>query len=425
MDQVKIHTFGCKVNTYDTSVLEKKLKNLSIKQPLHVINTCAVTKKATLEALKLSRKIKRNDPNSKVVITGCAAQVDTKDFEESQVDLIVANSDKDRIEYYVQDMFDDVSMGTRKIKSDIFKKDDVEFEGGVCESRTRAFLKIQDGCNSFCTFCVIPFARGKSRSLSIENICQRVNDLHQDGIREVVLTGIHIGDYEDETNNVTRTLEDLVESVLLNTKMPRIRLTSLEPKELSGRLLDLYSDERMCPHFHMSIQSMTNKTLAKMRRQYKKSDIERSFNLIYNKIPGAFVGMDLIVGFVTEDEDDFNETYLSLCDLPWTKIHVFPYSERPYTRASKWDDVVPSYEKKRRSKMIRELSESRLKARAKDQIGTTKKVLILKNGKALSRDYWECLIPEGMKKEKEEVSVSITGYEPSILSGKDGALKAS
>ena len=417
MDKVKIYTFGCKVNTHDTSVLEKKLMHLNPTTPLHIINTCAVTRKASLEAVKLARKIKKNT-SDKVVITGCAAQVDTEDFNTDIADLVVANSDKDKIDVHINNMF--TQSGDTKIKSDIFKKNTIEPTGGLCENRTRAFVKIQDGCNSFCTFCVIPFARGKSRSLSIDSICKQINNLHYEGIKEVVLTGVHIGDYADKDKG----LEDLVESVLLNTKIPRIRLTSLEPKELSTRLIDLYSDKRMCPHFHMSIQSLNNRILKKMRRQYEVKDITKAFSAIDKNINNPFVGMDLIVGFVSEDRSEFNQAHDLLANLPWTKIHVFPYSHRPHTRASKLKDDVLHEEKKYRSKVIRKLSQQRLHKKAQEQIGTQKNVLILKNQKGLSRDYWECVIDNNQHALEGEFPVVITGYKSSILSGKDGALEA-
>ena len=414
MDNVKVYTFGCKVNTHDTSVIENKFRGLKFKEPLHIINTCAVTRKASLEALKLAKKIKKRSPG-KVVITGCAAQVDTKEFENDYVDLIVANSDKDRLDYHIKNMFSD---SPKTIKSNIFEKADIESNGGLVEGRTRAFLKIQDGCNSFCTFCVIPFARGKSRSLSIKSICDQINQLHSEGIMEVVLTGIHIGDYSSEG----KKLEDLIESILKFTKMPRIRLSSLEPKELSNRLLEFYSDPRMCPHFHMSIQSLTNRILKKMRRTYDVKDIISSFDLIDKNIKDYFIGMDLIVGFVSETKSEFDESYNLLSNLPWTKIHVFPYSHRPYTRASKWDDTVSALEKKQRSKQMRELSTFRVNKKAKEQIGKTKKILVLKNQKGLSRDYWECKTFGRELSQAKEYTVQVKGYNPSIMMGKDGAL---
>ncbi|MCB0412408.1 MAG: MiaB/RimO family radical SAM methylthiotransferase, partial [Bdellovibrionales bacterium] len=317
-----IETFGCKVNSYDTGLLQKRLQSRgwswSKTEPnIHVLNTCAVTGEATKEALRRIRKIKARHPEALVVVTGCAAQVDTDQLSNlSAADLIIANSHKGRLEEIVDRYY----KGDRQrvFKSNIFKKEELEAGGGVRLHHTRSFLKIQDGCDSFCTYCVIPFARGKSRSLSIKNLVQRVQALYQQGVREVVLTGVHIGDYED----VNLKLEDLIETLLKKTFMPRFRLSSLEPVELSDRLLELYQDPRMCPHFHMSIQSAQTKVLKDIKRNYGAQEVEESLEKIALRLPRAFVGMDVIVGFPGESEAEFQETHDRLASLPWTRIHV-------------------------------------------------------------------------------------------------------
>ena len=295
----QIHSFGCKVNNYDAGMIQKNMNGFGFStdsnSKVHVLNTCAVTAEATKEAAKLAQKIKRNNPDSVVVVTGCSAQVDTEVFQNLEcVDLVVANSHKGMLPNLIKQYLNG-DLDEKIFKSNIFKKEDLEEGGGLEETRTRSFLKIQDGCNSFCTYCVIPFARGKSRSISIQNLVNRINSLYELGKQEVVLTGIHIGDYEDES--VNGKLEDLIESVLLNTKMPRIRLTSLEPVELSDRLIELYQDERMCKHFHMSIQSAQDSVLAAMKRKYTQKDVINSLNKIEDKVKNAFVGMDVIAGF--------------------------------------------------------------------------------------------------------------------------------
>lgn len=396
MTGYRIHTFGCKVNTYDSGLLAAKLTDsselLSLKSAqselptVHILNTCAVTGEATQEALRAIRRLKKNDPNCKVVVTGCSAQVDTEKFHDlAMVDLVVANSHKGQLQNLIAQMMRGELPG-RVFKSNIFKKEDLEEGGGQKEGHTRSFLKIQDGCNSFCTFCVIPFARGKSRSLTIEAIRQRVQDLLQNGVREVVLTGVHIGDYEFG-------LENLIEDLLLQTRLPRLRLTSLEPIELSDRLLELFSDPRLCPHFHMSIQSATTSVLSRMKRKYGAGEVANSLQIIAQHVPNAFVGMDVIVGFPGEGEDEFSETYERLQNLPWTKIHVFPYSERPGTYATKLDAKNQRSIIVRRSERLRELSILRHREIAARQIGTQKKVLILKDNKGLSRDYWPVAMP--------------------------------
>lgn len=405
----KIHTYGCKVNTYDSGLLQSRLQKggfVSSDEPrVHILNTCAVTKEATREAVKTARKLKAKDPFALVVITGCAAQVDTEEFTHLPgVDLVVANSHKGQLEDLISRFYKG-ELRERVYKSNIFKKDDLEAGGGLEQEHTRAFLKIQDGCNSFCTFCVIPFARGKSRSLTIDELVKRIQALHDQGTQEVVLTGVHIADYRDGE----KVLEDLVEAVLLKTKMPRFRLTSLEPGEVSERLLDLFQDERLCRHFHMSIQSANTKVLKDMKRAYDAQAVETSLETIARRVPGAFVGMDVISGFPGETEEEFADTYARLDRLPWTRLHVFPYSPRPGTFAARRSDGLDRSVIKARAHRLRELSDARLAAEANRQIGKSKAALTLRNGKLLSSDYWS-IDPESPLAELNQfVEVKITG----------------
>lgn len=421
------HTFGCKVNTYDSGLLQKNLEkhgyvySQAHESPeVHLLNSCAVTQEASKEALRVARRIRSKNPLAKIVLTGCAAQVDTEMFENvPTIDLVVANSHKAMIPFLIDDLYKG-KIQQKVFKSNIFKKESLEEGGGIEESHTRSFLKIQDGCNSFCTYCVIPFARGKSRSIPIKNLVERVRGLHQHGVQEVVLTGVHIGDYEDEVLGQKKGLEDLVESLLLQTSLPRLRLSSLEPVELTDRLLNLYSDPRLCPHFHMSIQSAETQVLSDMKRNYTSIDVLQSLDKIYRRVSGAWVGMDVIVGFPTETEVRFEETFKNLFDSHWTKIHVFPYSERPGTRAAKFTETVKKEERARRADRLRELSLLRQNQLAHSQLGTTKKVLALKGKKlgserisTLSRDYWPVQISPNISAfhEMNEFEVKVSAVE--------------
>lgn len=431
----QVHTFGCKVNTYDTGLLQKNLQGhgYSVQEGtprIHVLNTCAVTAEATKEAVRYIRRLKARDPFCTVVVTGCAAQVDTGAFENLPgADLVVANSHKGQLPDLLSRHFRG-DLEQRVFKSNIFKKEDLEMGGGVEKSHTRTFLKIQDGCNSFCTYCIIPYARGKSRSIPVADLVRRVKDLYAEGVREVVLTGVHIGDYEDEVGGQTLVMEDLIEHLLAKTSMPRFRLSSLEPVELSERLLDLYQDEKMCPHFHMSIQSANSDVLEKMKRKYTQADVINSLNQIAKRVKNPFVGMDVIVGFPTETAEQFEDTYLTLAELPWTKIHVFPYSERPGTRAVTYDQTVPLQERQRRASRLRELSLHRYESQGRAQAGSQKKVLVLRNaakgGHSLSRDYWpvEILGAEDFLAHwsGQEVDVKILKYDHSNKNRMEGHL---
>lgn len=432
MSELRFHTFGCKVNTYDTGLLQKRMASFGVttKAPIHILNTCAVTQEATQEAVRTIRRLKSRDPFCTVVVTGCAAQVDTDQFADLKAaDLIVANSHKGKLEELLGQYFRG-TLKDRVFKSNIFLKKDLEEGGGTEQQHTRSFIKIQDGCNSFCTFCIIPFARGRSRSISIVDLVRRIQDLEAQGVREVVLTGVHIGDYEDETRVQRNRFEDLIEELLLKTKVPRFRLSSLEPIEVSERLLELYGDSRLCPHFHMSIQSANTKVLGEMKRKYGQAEVMRSLQQIAEKVPGAFVGMDVIAGFPQESEDEHRDTLQCLSDLPWTRLHVFPYSVRHGTKADSMQQV-PAQDIKRRATELRELSYQRFSTTALQQIGQVKDVLFLKGeakgGQGLSRDYWPIALVESdlaraADLKNQEAKVRILGYDHRENSRIEGVL---
>ena len=425
-----IKTFGCKVNTYDSSLIQNNLDEKSwteqalkdSEKAVHVVNTCAVTEEAVKEAQRWIRRYRKNHPQNPIVVTGCAAQVETERFSSlKEVDLVVGNSHKSELAHIIASNFNKVnyerksesirppSAEEKTFKSSIFKKSDLEKEGGLESGHTRLFLKIQDGCDSFCTFCIIPFARGKSRSISPVDLVKSVQKHYEQGGREVVLTGVHIGDYQIP-GDTTKGLAELIHVLLKETKIPRIRLSSLEPIEISDELMELFSSPRVCPHFHLSIQSANSEVLCRMKRKYKAEDVERVLVNINKKNPTAFVGMDLIAGFAGETQEQFEETYTRLKNWPWTKIHVFPYSPRRYTYAER---AYPSWPRSlimKRAALIRHLSESRFKEERKKQIGTIKSVLPFKKMEqsGISRDYWRVQwLNKEQYKPGEEICVHI------------------
>lgn len=417
MDQVKSHkievkTYGCKVNTYDSGLIEGRLTTLA-KDPVFVLNTCAVTREATKEALREARRLKKKHPSCKVVVTGCSAQVDTDDLAaEAAIDLVVANSHKGQLKSLIEAL-DEGQSGERVFKSNIFQKEDLEAGGGLEAGHTRSFLKIQDGCDSFCTFCVIPFARGKSRSLSVDELVARVQDILDQGVMEIVLTGVHIGDYRGPHGE---SLADLVEAVLQRTEVQRLRLSSLEPVELNDKLIELFQDPRVCPHFHMSIQSANSRVLGAMKRQYDANAVVESLNRIAARVPSAFVGMDVIAGFPTETIEEHQDTCLRLGDLPWTRLHVFPYSARPLTYAARLKQLDPPQVAQRAAE-LRQLSDERLQMAASRQLGAIKSVLVLNQVKGeaifgLARDYWHVALPKSLSSRVgEEIQAEIQGFE--------------
>lgn len=432
--KVHIHTFGCKVNTYDSGLLEKNLvragfglsgANEGLPQ-VHILNTCAVTAEATQQAVREIRKIKSRNPLAKLVVTGCAAQVDTGSFDQlPSVDLVIANSHKGLLPELLNKHLKG-ELKERVFKSNIFKKDDLEAGGGLEESHSRSFLKIQDGCNSFCSYCIIPYARGKSRSIPIKELVQRVNAIAAEGIREVVLTGVHIADYEDPETQ--EGLPQLIQALLGKTSIQRFRLSSLEPVELTDEILSFYSDPRMCPHFHMSIQSASDSVLKGMKRRYTRAQVLDAFERIQKKVPGAFVGMDVIVGFPGETDEHFQETYSALAESDWSRIHVFPYSERSGTKATILPDSVPWEVRKRRASQLRQLSLDRFQSKARLQVGQLKLSLPLSKGRnqsVLSRDYWNILVEgQAPQNSQGEAWVQISEFlEAGMVGRPEGILK--
>jgi threonylcarbamoyladenosine tRNA methylthiotransferase MtaB len=431
--QFETHTFGCKVNTYDSGLIHQNIKsselfnNSEATKKVHILNTCAVTAEATKEAVKLMGRLKKESPDCLVVVTGCAAQVDTESFENVLgADLVVANSHKSSLPVLIDQLIHS-KLEQRIFKSNIFKKEDLEIGGGVQNDHTRSFLKIQDGCNSFCSFCIIPYARGKSRSIGITDLSNRVVELYAQGVREVVLTGVHIGDYEDNQ----KTLEDLVEALLIRTPMPRFRLSSLEPIEISDRLLELYQEDRLCPHFHMSIQSANDGVLKDMKRKYGQSEVQKTLLKISKKLKNPFVGMDVIAGFPTESFEAFEDTYLALADLPWTRLHVFPYSERKGTKAAEVFKQIPYSERKARAARLRELSGAKYKAWGRSQVGNVQKALIYKKQSkktdALTRHHCNIKFDERVYSglvPGTEISLKLTEFHWNDGSGQDGYFEA-
>ena len=410
--QYSIKTFGCKVNTYDSALLQKNLfesgwqdnsdseKNFSKTDPetdsdssqWHIVNTCAVTEEAVREACRWIHRYRKAHPHVRIMVTGCAAQVETEKFTSlKEVDMVVANSDKQNLVNIINQVKHHPSK--QVFKSSIFKKTDLEVGGSLESRHTRLFLKIQDGCDSFCTFCVIPFARGKSRSISPEKLIHSVNQHHRQGVQEVVLTGIHIGDYR-VPGQEKKGLSYLVRSLLEKTQIPRIRLSSLEPVELNDELFELYSSGRMCKHFHLSVQSFHSDVLKNMKRTYKAKEVKDALIKIHKHYSAAFVGMDVIAGFAGESQQQFEETYVRLKDCPWTKLHVFPYSPRRFTYASKHLPSWPRALILKRAALLRHLSNDRYRRESYKQIGKKKKVLPFQFSKdhnlcrGISRDFW-------------------------------------
>jgi threonylcarbamoyladenosine tRNA methylthiotransferase MtaB len=410
-----IHTLGCKINTFDTGFLQEKLTesgyhNSSSKETeIHIINSCAVTDSATRETIRRAKQLKRQNPQCFVVITGCAAQVEGERIDGLEdVDLVVGNTHKEELARLITEVLSDRQK--KVFRSDILEKEDLELGSGIEASRTRAFVKIQDGCDCYCSYCIVPYARGHSRSVSSDYVIGRIKNLSDTDVQEVVLTGVHIAKFSEG-------LECLVARILAETGVQRLRLSSLEPPEITDSLLQLFNDDRLCPHFHVSVQSGSDRVLRDMKRSYTRAEVKACLERIHSALPHSFVGMDVIVGFPGETEAEFQETVALLESTPWTRIHVFPYSRRKGTTADEMPGQLPESVKTQRAETLRHLSDARYRKELYRQKQTTKKALALnKPGQALARDYWPVSVQkqDGSKWSAEEWK-NLKGKEHTVL----------
>lgn len=393
MKRVAITTLGCKTNQFESSAIGRTLEAagyalVPFPGPADavVINTCTVTSGADADSRHLIRRAAAASPGAVLVVTGCYAQVAPGEVAGFPgVDYVVGHADKGRIP--------EILATGKRARAAVVRPpltrvwDDRALAAGPAEGRTRAFLKVQDGCDAFCTFCIVPFARGRSRSLPIEVARARLRALAAEGYREVVLTGIHLGDYGRDLDPPADLL-DLLRGFEADAAIPRLRLSSLFPSQLTPAFVDHFASSRMIvPHLHLSIQSGDDGVLARMRRQYRRAEIEAAVRAVTARVPDLGLGADLIVGFPGESERAFEETLAMVDALPFTYLHVFPYSPRRGTAAARFPDPVPPAVLKRRSRRLREAVARKRAAWHARFVGRTVEVLAERAGDGRSREY--------------------------------------
>ncbi len=344
---------------------------------IYVINTCSVTENADKECRYLVRQIQRKSPESFVVITGCYAQLKPKEIAEIPgVDLVLGASEKFNMAAHIREL---VKGDSAKICSCDIDQVNSFHDGYSLSDRTRAFLKVQDGCDYQCSFCTIPMARGKSRSDSLTHVLENVHELAVKGIQEIVLTGVNLGDFGNaEAGNKQRpeNFFKLTQALDQVKEIPRFRISSIEPNLLNNDIIDLVANsDRFMPHFHIPLQSGSNKILALMRRRYQRELYADRVKRIKTLMPHAAIGADVIVGFPGETEEDFKETFEFLHSLDVSYLHVFTYSERDNTRAVEMKPVVPVSVRNERNKILRNLSYQKLQYFTALHTGQTRKVL--------------------------------------------------
>ena len=372
------YTLGCKLNFSETSTISRDLEeegyakiDFELGADIYIINTCSVTDQADKKCRNIVRKALKYNPNAFIVVIGCYAQLKPEEISRIEgVDLVLGAQEKFNISNYLKD--------TVKKKKPILLNQPIKnvktfYPGYSVRDRTRSFFKVQDGCNYFCSFCTIPLARGKSRSGTISQTLDKAKEIGNSEVKEVVLTGINLGDFGHGTKeNFYQLINELEE---LNS-ISRFRISSIEPDLLSEEIIEFVnSSEKFVPHFHIPLQSGSNFLLKKMRRKYNTDLYCSRIELIKKLMPHACIGVDLIVGFPGETEKEFNKTIEFLKSLPISYLHVFTYSERANTNAPKMNEIVPMEIRRKRSKQLRILS---LKLKLKfynDNIGFNGKVL--------------------------------------------------
>ena len=377
MAETQVLTFGCRLNAFESEIIRDHTKAMNVENTI-VVNTCAVTAEAERQAKQAIRRARRNNPGTKIVVTGCAAQINPDRYESmEEVDFVLGNEEKLKGETWSEiKNFESYTQ-----VSDIMSVSETSAQqiNGL-ENKARAFVQIQQGCDHRCTFCIIPFGRGQSRSTPVGEIVRQVRQLVKTGYKEVIFTGVDLTDYGKNLPGKP-TLGNLCRRVLMQVpELPRLRISSVDPSEIDTDLLKVIAQEhRLLPHFHFSLQAGDNIILKRMKRRHCRNDAIEICNHIRNLRPNATFGADLIAGFPTETQEMFSNTLkiIEECDL--THLHVFPYSERNGTPAAKMPPI-PQKERRRRATLLREAGKRRMHNLLKDSIGKAASVLVEKNG---------------------------------------------
>lgn len=373
--------YGCKTNQYESNaIIQKfiengyKLVDFDEKSDVYIVNTCTVTNISDRKSRQILRRAKQKNKDSILIVIGCYVQVAMEKLEEiEEIDILLGNNEKKDILKYLENYKKERQEEITDVMS---QKEYVEFGSTTFTEKTRAVIKIQDGCDRFCSYCIIPYARGRVRSRKVEEIQEEITEIAKLGIKEVVLTGIHIASYgKDFKENIG--LIDLLEKINQIDGIERIRLGSLEPKLIDEEFAERLSKlNKICPHFHLSLQSGCTEVLKRMNRRYSTEEFKTSVNLLRKKFKDVMLTADVIVGFPGETEEEFNETFEFLKEIKFYKIHVFKYSKRENTKAADMPSQVLPEIKEERSKKVLELSNKIQNEYNREQIGKIVRVLV-------------------------------------------------
>jgi threonylcarbamoyladenosine tRNA methylthiotransferase MtaB len=404
--QIHLKTLGCRLNEAELESWAEDFESKGHRitdeleqADLLVVNTCAVTQEAVKKSRQIIRRTQRNNPKAKLVVSGCYASLDENAQRDIPgIDLVINNQKKDQlVDIALNELdFDSMpSISTEPGEASIFKR-----------GRNRAFIKVQDGCRYRCTFCIVTVARGEERSKTEADIINEINQFHQQGIQEIVLTGVHVGGYGSDIDS---SLYDLIKTILTNTDIPRIRLASVEPWDLPDNFFSLFSNKRLMPHMHLPLQSGSDSVLKRMARRCKTNDFKTLVKQARNEIPNFNLTTDIIVGFPGETEEEWQESMRFIEEMLFSHIHIFTYSKREGTKAASLANQVEAAIKKERSKQLHMLAQSMRQKLLTEQIGNKHAVLWeTRNEDGSWSGYTENFIRVALKNNTQELENKIT-----------------
>ena len=425
--KVAFYTLGCKVNQYETESIKNQLikkgyeeVNFEDKADIYIVNSCTVTSVADRKTRNMLRRAKKINPNGAVIVTGCYAQTNSKELLEMEdIDYVIGNTDKSGIVNFIEDI-ENRTMEKLKNHNIFLDSEYTEYEFATLREMSRAYVKIQDGCNNFCSYCKIPFARGKSRSRHKDNILKEITKLSQEGFKEIILIGINLGAYGEDLEN-GGNFEDLLRDILKIDGIERVRIGSVYPDKISDEFIEMFSNPKLMPHLHISLQSCDDSVLKRMKRKYGSSLIEERLTKLRKAVPNMEYTADVIVGFPGETQEMFENSYKLIDKIGFSGLHIFQYSDRENTLASTFEDKIDPKVKKERADELEKLKEIMAERERKKYLDKELKVLVEEEKDGYLYGYSENYLRVKLKGEATNlnhiVSVKINSLEKEMLIG--------
>ena len=427
--KVAFYTLGCKVNQYETESIKNQLikkgyeeVSFEDKADIYIVNSCTVTSVADRKTRNMLRRAKKINPNGAVIVTGCYAQTNSKELLEMEdIDYVIGNTDKSGIVNFIEDI-ENRTMEKLKNHNIFLDSEYTEYEFATLREMSRAYVKIQDGCNNFCSYCKIPFARGKSRSRQKDNILKEITKLSQEGFKEIILIGINLGAYGEDLEN-GGNFEDLLKDILKIEGIERVRIGSVYPDKISDEFIEMFANPKLMPHLHISLQSCDDTVLKRMRRKYGSSLIEERLTKLRKAVPNMEYTADVIVGFPGESQEMFQNSYNLIDKIGFSGLHIFQYSDRENTLASTFEDKIDPKVKKERADELEKLKEIMAERERKKYLDRELKVLVEEEKDGYLYGYSENYLRVKFKGKATSlnhiVSVKIDSLEKEMLIGNE------